>query len=251
MATEDEVNDLKRFLALLGNIDESECAFKDKPDLRVPGRSLGVEHTRFYHYDPTLPDGRQKLAQEKLHWQLLQQANQVFRRHSDQWLNLLAMFAEPFDSRKRQINHEALVLARSVLAALSRYPASETDVEIRSWQAQQRGLPFPKSLDAYRYTMVRSPGMALWAPGYSYIVPSLTIGKVEARIREKESRLLEYRTRCRTVWLLMVTDEGMPSSHLDVTDELKQHRFTTLFDRLWLLLPFPHQLIELQMERHP
>jgi hypothetical protein len=48
-----------------------------------------------------------------------------------------------------------------------------------------------------------------------------------------------------------VTDEGMPSSHLDVTDELKQHRFTTLFDRLWLLLPFPHQLIELQMERHP
>jgi len=252
MAKENEVNDLKLFLALLGDIHESECEFKDEPDLRVPDRSLGVEHTRFYQCNPTIPDGRQKLPQEKLHWQLLQQANQVFRRHSDQLLNLHAMFSEPFDSRKRDLDHEAHVLAHSVLAALSRYPASETDpVHMRSWQAQRLGLPFPKSLDAYVYNRVRTPGMALWAPGYSYMLPPLTVAEVEARIREKEGHLPEYRTRCRTIWLLMVTDAGTPSSHLDVTDELKQHRFTTLFDRLLLLLPFPRRLIELQMERHP
>ena len=144
------------------------------------------------------------------------------------------------------------MLAHSVLAALSRYAASETaPVYMQSWQAQRFGLPFPKSLDAYVYNRVLTPGMALWAPGYSYMVPSLTVEEVEARIREKESHLPEYRTRCHTIWLLMVTDAGTPSSHLDITDELEQHRFTTLFDRLLLLLPFPRQLIALQVERHP
>jgi hypothetical protein len=248
---ENEVNDLKLFLALLGDINESECEFTDEPDqvpdLRVPDRSLGVEHTRFYHCNPTIPKGRQKLPQEKLHWQLLQQANQIFRQHSDQLLNLHAMFSEPFDSRKHHLDHEAHVLAQSVLAVLSRYTASETDpVYMRSWQTQRLGLPFPKSLDAYVYNRVRTPGMALWAPGYSSMVPSLTVERVKTRIREKEGHLAEYRTRCHTIWLLMVTDAGTPSSHLDITDELKQYRFTTLFDRLWLLLPFPRQLIELQ-----
>jgi hypothetical protein len=252
VAKENEVNDLKLFLTLLGDIHESECEFQDEPDLCVPDRALGVEHTRFYHCDPTVPNGRQKRPQEKLHWQLLQQANQVCRRHSDQWLRLDAMFSEPFDSRKQHLDREACVLARSVLATLSRYPASETEpIYMWSWQAQELGIPFPKSLDAYVYNRVRTPGMALWAPGYSYMVPSLTVEKVEARIREKESHLPEYRTRCHTIWLLMVTEAGTPSSHLDVTDELKQHRFTTLFDCLLLLLPFPGQLIELQMERHP
>ena len=109
MAKEHEVNDLKLFLALLGGIDESACEFQDEPDLHVPDRSLDVEHTRFYQCDPTVPDGRQKLPQEKLPWQLLQQANQVFRRYSDQWLHVHAMFSEPFDSRKHHLDHEAHV----------------------------------------------------------------------------------------------------------------------------------------------
>jgi hypothetical protein len=255
VSRENEVNDLKRFLALLGDIDESECEFADEPDkvpdLRVPGRSLGVEHTRFYHCDPTVPDGRQKLPQEKLHWQLLQRAHAIFRGKSNQRLNLHAMFSEPFDSRQHHIDHEAHVLAHSVLAALSRYAASETSpVEMRSWQAQRLGLPFPKSLDAYVYNRVCTPGMELWAPGYSDMLPPLTVEEVEARIREKEDHLAEYRRRCHTIWLLMVVDVGMPSSHFDITDALKQHRFTTRFDRLWLLVSFPRQLIELQVERH-
>jgi hypothetical protein len=256
VSKENEVNDLKLFLALLGDIDESECEFTtdkpdDGPDLRVPGRSLGVEHTRFYQSDPTIPGGRQKLPQEKLHEELLQRAHAIFQGQSDQLLNLHAMFSEPFDSRKQHLDHEAHVLAQSVLAVLSRCPASETDsVPIYSWQAQRLGLPFPKSLDGYVYNKVRTPGMALWAPGYSYMVPSLTVEEVEARIREKETHVAAYRTRCHTIWLLIVTDAGTPSSHLDITDALKQHRFTTLFDRLFLLLPFPRQLIELQIEWH-
>jgi hypothetical protein len=253
MAKENEVNDLKLFLTLLGDIHESECEFnKEAPDLHVPDLSLGVEHTRFYQYKPTIPAGRQKLPQEKLHWQLLQQANQIFRKYSDQWLRLDAIFAEPFDSRKQHLDREARVLAHSVLAASSRYSVSETDpVYIQSWQARRRGLPFPKSLDAYMFNKVRTPGMVLWTPGYSYMLPPLTVAEVEARIHEKESHVPDYRVRCHTIWLLMVTDTGTPSSHLDVTDELKQHRFTTQFDRLFLLLWFPRQLIELQMEHHP
>jgi hypothetical protein len=100
------------------------------------------------------------------------------------------------------------------------------------------------------YNRVGDPGKELWAPGYSCMVPPLMVEEVEARIREKEGHLAEYRRRCHTIWLLMATDAGMPSSHLDITDALKQHRFTTRFDRLFLLLPSQRQLIELQVEHY-
>jgi hypothetical protein len=247
----DEKNDLKLFLELRGDVAESECEFNDNPDLRVPARSLGVEHTRILQYDPTIPEGRQKYPQEKLHAQLLQQAKQIFQRYSNQLLNLHAQFSEPFDSRRHHIDQEAQVLAQSVLLAVSRYPASETDhVILRSWEAQRIGLPFPRSLAAYIYNRVQDPAMALWAPGYSYMVQTLTLAEVEARIREKEGKLAAYRTQCQTLWLLLVMDMGTPSSHFDLPDALTQHRFPTLFDRLFLLLPFQRRLIELQVEHH-
>lgn len=247
-----EESDLKLFLELLGDIEESECEFGDKPDLLVPARSLGIEHTRLYHCNPTIPKGRQKYPQEKLHWQLLQKANQIFKRDSDQSLILHANFSEPFDSRRDQLDHEVQVLAQSVLAAVSRYPASETEhVTLRSWEARRLGLPFPKSLTAYIYNRVQDPRKVLWAPGYCYMEPTLTLGQVEERIHEKEGRLAAYRTQCQMMWLLLVMDTGTPSSHFDLPDWLKQHRFPTLFDRLFLLLPFQRRLLELQVGPNP
>jgi hypothetical protein len=251
MANKDnEIRDLQLFLTLLGDIPESACVFQDAPDLYVPDRALGIEHTRFYHDDPCVAAGRQKRPQEKLHDELLQRAQEVFRSYSDEWLRLDVSFTEPFNSRKYDLDSEARALAHSVLAALSRYPAPETrSLSIKRWQADRLGIPFPKSLDAYILDRVRSPGLELWAAGYSYMLPPLTVGAVEARIREKERHLPQYRTRCQTTWLLMATDTGLPSSHLEVTDALKQHLFTTLFDRLWLLLLFPRQLIPLITHR--
>jgi hypothetical protein len=249
--TDNQKNDLRLFLELFGGIDESSCEFTDVPDLivRHNGKVVGIEHTRLYREDLAIPSGRHLRPQEKIHWRLVERANEIFQQLSNRRLWLYVTFKEPFNYRQCDIEHEATVLAQSVLAVSSRFPTSDTDhsvICIHSWQAQQLGLPFPAGVDAYDFTVVRKPGLGLWAPAYGYTVPTLTAPHLEPVIREKETHLVRYRSRCATVWLLVVTDAGLPSSHFDITDPLERHVFTSAFDRIFLLTAFQRRLIELR-----
>jgi hypothetical protein len=177
--TDNQKNDLCLFLELFGGLDESSCEFTDVPDLvvRHNGKSVGIEHTRLYREDPTIPAGRQQRPQEKIHWPLVERANEIFQQLSNRLLWLYVTFKEPFNYRQYNIEHEATILAQSVLAALSRSPASDTGesvVRMQSWQAEQHGLPFRAGVDAYDFTVVRKPCLELWAPAYGGAVPTLT-----------------------------------------------------------------------------
>jgi hypothetical protein len=170
---------------------------------------------------------------------------------SNRLLLLDVTFKEPFNYRQRNVEHEAALLAQSVLVALSRIPASDTGesfVHIRSWQAQQVGLPFPTGIGGYDFIFVYKPGMENWAPVYGGAVPSLTPQQLEVVIREKETRLDRYRSQCATVWLVVVTDAGLPSSHFDIAEALEHHLFRYSSDRIFLLTPFQRRLIELRTE---
>ena len=251
---ENQKNDLCLFLELFGELDESSCEFTDVPDLivRYNGKVVVIEHTRLYREDPTIPAGRQLRPQEKIHWRLVERANEIFQQRSNRFLWLYVTFKEPFNHRQYDIEHEATILAQSVLAVLSRSPASDTGesaVRIQSWKAQQLGLPFPAGVDAYDFTVVHKPGLELWAPTYGGAVPTLTAQQLEVVIREKETRLVRYRSRCATVWLLVVTDAGLPSSHFDITEALEHHVFTSGFDSIFLLTPFQRRLSELRTQR--
>jgi hypothetical protein len=221
---DNQKNDLCLFLELFDGLDESSCEFTDVPDLIVHHNGkkvVGIEHTRLYREDPMIPAGRQLRPQEKIHWRLVERANEIFHQLSARLLWLYVIFKEPFNYRQYDIEHEATILAQSVLEALSRSPASDTGgsvVRIQSWKAQQLGLPFPAGVDTYDFTVVRKPGLELWAPAYGGVVPTLTAQQLEVVIREKETRLVRYRSRCATVCLLVVTDAGLPSSHFDITD---------------------------------
>ena len=252
--TDNQKNDLCLFLELFGEIDESSCEFTDVPDLLVRhnGRIVGIEHTRLYREDLATPSGRQLRPQEKIHWRLVERANEIFQQLSHRHLWLYVTFKEPFNYRERDLEHEAMLLAQSVLAALSRFPASgprHSVIRMHSWQAQQLGLPFPAGVDAYDFIAVCESGLELWAPAYGYAVPTLTAQQLEPVIREKETRLERYQSRCATVWLLVVTDAGLPSSHFDITGALERHVFTSAFDRIFLLAPFQRRLIELHTQR--
>jgi len=122
----------------------------------------------------------------------------------------------------------------------------ESVVRIQSWKAQQLGLPFPAGVDAYDFTVVRKPSLELWASAYGGAVPTLTPQHLEGVIRDKETRLGRYRSRCDTNWLLVVTDAGLPSSHFDITEALAHHVFASAFDRVFLLTPIQRRLMELR-----
>jgi len=247
-------SDLCLFLERFGGLDASSCEFTDVPDLiiRYNGTVVGIEHTRLYREDPAIPAGRQLRPQEKIHWRLVERANELFQQRSDRRLWLSVIFKEPFNYRQDEIDRDATLLVQSVLTALSRSQGADTGesvVRMQSWKAQQLGLPFPAGVDAYDFTVVHKPGLELWAPVYGGPVPTLTALQLEAVIRGKESRLRRYRSRCATAWLLVVTDAGLPSSHFDITEALEQHVFASGFDRIFLLTPFLRRLSELRSYR--
>jgi hypothetical protein len=157
-------NDLRLFIELFGGIDESWCTFRDDPDLLINlhGTVIGVEHTRVHREDPDIPStsAGQPYPQDKIQWRIIERAHEIFRLSSDQLLRLDVSFKEPSIYRAgNDIEREAHALAQSIRVALSRFPASDPDhpdVFIQAWQMQQRGLPFPRGVESYICSLVRT-----------------------------------------------------------------------------------------------
>lgn len=98
--------DLRAFLELFGEIDESIVEFTDVPDLlaRCDGYTLGVEHTRIYVNDPTLTSGRQRKPQELIQQEIIDKAHALFRQESSIPLWLTVTFEEPFNHRSGEVD---------------------------------------------------------------------------------------------------------------------------------------------------
>ena len=96
-----ERNDLSLFVEMIGGIAESQCEFSDRPDLlvKMDSRVIGIEHTRLYREDESIPSGRQLLPQERLHWQIVDRACQKFRGKQLTPVLLYVEFSEPFNSQ--------------------------------------------------------------------------------------------------------------------------------------------------------
>jgi hypothetical protein len=255
-------NDLRLFIKLFGGIDEPWCIFADETEIKSPdllinlhGTIIGVEHTRVYWEDPDIPStsAAQPYPQEKFQWRIVKRAREIFRLSSDQLLVLYVSFKEPSSYRAgNDIEREAHALAQSILAALSRFPASDPDhpvVFIQAWQMQQLGLPFPRGVESYNYSLVRTANQEFWSSAGAYMVPDLTVQRIEKVICGKEARLDSYRQRCERIWLLLATDSGLPSSNFDVPSVLIHHRFTTRFDQLFLLELFPRRLTKIHVRQ--
>lgn len=247
-------NDLRAFLTVFGEIEESECEFTDVPDLLVQYRDhiVGVEHTRVYSKNPSLAWGRQRRPQEKIHIRILDLAHSIFKQKSSISLWLSVTFTEPFDYRTKDIDEVAKELAEAMLTALQynrRLVQPKVLMHLESWQFHRRKLPFPRGIRAIHYTVENDPGMEVWGPSYGYGVPALYIDEVKTIIEAKDARVSEYRKRCDEIWLLIVTDLGMPSSHFRIADDVPHHIFRTQFNRLFLLFGGNSQLLELQTGR--
>ena len=248
-----ERNDLSLFVEMIGGIAESQCEFSDRPDLlvKMDSRVIGIEHTRLYREDKGIPSGRQLLPQERLHWQIVDLACQNFRRKRPTPLQLYVEFNEPFNSMKTEIQKLATALAGAVEWSLHEHrPRDGEVVEVWQWQAERRGVQWPDGIRHFSYCTVR-PEFEVWGPNYGYAVPGVSIDLIEERLRDKESRLDEYRRRCDEVWLLIVTDTGTPASHFEVPDSVVSATYSTGFDRVYLLTIFHRSLLRLSTTVFP
>jgi hypothetical protein len=130
-----ERDDLRLFVEMLGGIDESQCEFSDRPDLLVNtgSRVIGIEHTRLYREDEAIPSGRQLLPQERLHWEIVDEACQRFRGRHPTPLQLYVEFKEPFNSKKSDVASLGSALACAVEWSLHEHRPLEGEV-VWVWQ---------------------------------------------------------------------------------------------------------------------
>ena len=246
---DDERNDLTTFVSLLDEFEPSACRFADAPDLLIhaPGATIGVEHTRLYREDASLPSGRQLRPQERIQGEIVERARESFRGRAGDSLYVTVKFSEPSDLRVKDVAKISDQLAEAVLHSLliaGRRGRYEQTFTVGSWHFRRRKAPFPPGVD-YFMLKITEPRFELWGPAYGYTVPHLTVGDISATIDSKESRLPTYLSRCASAWLLMVTDAGMPSSHAKVPIEVREHRYTSAFARVFLMSLFTQQLVEL------
>lgn len=248
---EAQESDLRAFLKLFREMDESQCEFTDVPDLlcQHQSRIIGVEHTRLYHESTTLAVGQQRKPQELLHVKIVRTAQQIFKQQSSVPLWLAVTFTEPYNLRKRDVSEIAQSLADVVFTSVSTGVdlfQRLTITTVSPWDYEHERRPFPQGVQAIHYTVQDNPKYEVWGPTYGYGVPDLAVEGIEATISVKDARVLEYRKRCDQAWLLMVTNLGMPSSHFTIGEEVLRNTFSTGFDRLFLLTDGNSQLIELK-----
>lgn len=243
---------LKLFLDIYApEVDQSQCTFSDSPDLLVQAEKIiGIEHTRFYREEDALATGEQLRPQEKLHFELVTLAHQLFRQQSDILLYLTVLFDSEYKYNRRSIAAAARTLAELIHLFLEQNQLiieSGKFVSFDHWDARNYGLPWPKGVMSCMLSKVEKPKYEFWSPGYAYMVPELQIHHIASIIASKEKRLSEYRARCDEIWLLIVTDIGMPSSHVDVAKVVQNKMWNTRFDKVFVLLYAIAELIELQL----
>ncbi len=246
-----ERRELETFVRLLGEFDAAVCEFSDRPDLIIRGTAalVGVEHTRIFRNSPELPSGRQRKPQERFQQQIADRARATFRQTSSLALYLTVSFAEPSDYRARDVSTVGDELAQSVSQVLRLSGAQalqDRDIRIEEWDLRSRGYPFPRGVDSFHFKIHTNPAYELWGPAYGYAVPKLSVEAVEDVIERKEKRIGEYLSRCERVWLLIVTDTGMPSSHYEVPEEVTEYQYQTQFERLFVMTCFHSSLVQLK-----
>lgn len=249
-AREVEKGDLSAFADVYGITNHE---FRDKPDLIFyeKNREIGVEHRRIYVNDVKLATGGQLLPQEKIHWAIIDQARDIFRRKSTLHLWVITMFTIGVSNyRKADIADTAKLLANTILEDINVHqpvvPRERRQIYVGG--LKYRGLPYPKGIVSISYSVEEDPKMDAWGPSYGYGVPELTPEILQASIDTKNEKIVGYR-QCDEMWLLMVTDAGMPSSHFRIPDTLVRFDYDTQFDRLFLFIRAENRPVELRVRQ--
>lgn len=242
---------MERFIGLLDEFNADACEFADRPDLVIREMSplVGVEHTRIFLNNEDLPSGRQKKRQEKFHQQITDRAHATFRQTSTLPLNVVVSFRDSYDYRAPDISAIGDELALTVSRAIRLVGPNalvDRDVRVEDWQLKSRGYQFPRGIESFHFKMEKNSAYELWGPAYGYAVPNLSVGDIKTVIERKEAWIGEYLSRCERVWLLIVTDTGMPSSHYSVPNQVIEYSYKTEFESLFVMTCFHGALFELK-----
>ncbi len=252
---EQEILHLSRFANIFSEFPKGALDFGDKPDLIVHTDTgdLGIEHTQLFRVESS-PGIVLPQAQERLQERVVARARHLFEERGGGMLWLYVQFSGDDNNalNKHIVDEIALRLADVMVHAVQLPGYKPKDghwQDLERWDYDLR-FPnlFPAQVDQVSFQIVDRPGFVLWGVPRGCFVPEITAHYIQKKIHGKEQKRESYLTRCSEVWLLMVAENGVPSSYFNISPDVAEFTFQSNFDRVFYFENFDSKIIELKIE---
>lgn len=152
-------------------------------------------------------------------------------------LKFLALHSEPlvvnffFHAGKYPSTIEVEELAHRASALIANRTPQNLFEHIRLGHEQLENYGLEKYVSAIQILRVSNERQSLWSFQESGVVDG-QINELRNLIASKEARVGDYLQHCDKVWLVIVADGRHISSMVEFDDDVRQHPFSTRFDRI-------------------
>lgn len=217
----------------------------EAPDviIQIGAVRTGVEVTEIFRDSRSRSMSLQ--AREAFAHHVLMRAKQTYIESGGVPASVSVHFSLNYDLRK--IQRDAL---SSQLAAFVRSLGVGPD-QLKQWRSTGIDDPLPEAVNFVQAYGFPAGSLAHhWSAPSAGWVATLTPQILQSRIDEKSRLLVNYRSRIRENWLLLVSDGARPSQFFDPPTDEVARAVTSPFDRTFYLASFKGIAIELGTTRH-
>jgi hypothetical protein len=234
-----EVHQLRLFMNLVPDFPDGRVSANEEPDFLITGptSTVGIELTALYRQAASGAMPAQ--ASEAMSQRTIERAGSIYAARGGEPVQcILTMTGAHI--KKDEVETLGSIIADFVQMMI---PAENTAVEIDDISSMPVIAPYVASLSIRRFGFMTKPFFgasgALW-------VPPLTQSDIAGVLLAKDPKHLAYRKKCDVVWLVIVIGYGATSTWYDAVKGIESFRFSTAFDRIYVLDGFGPKLHQLQ-----
>jgi len=233
-----EIANFENFLHL-GSIrfDRYQSQRPPEPDIIAwkGGRQFGIEITNFHRES----EKRRESEEDRI----LEAALELYNRGNGPALLLHAMWTHHFIAHKKDREQIAEKIAA---LALRHHPAPDSWVTLDWHQFDHDLMTVVDHISMYG---MPKASVGHWSAARGRFVPQWNVIQLQSQIDRKNDKTKQYRKPYFEVWLLIVSPFGTPSAWMEVGEEIRNARFVSSFDKVFLLSSFPLAVVELRSNR--
>jgi len=226
-----------------------EHKIKEKPDFLIKGKDnvLGIEHTEFFrkksHKEKHSPRKKEAFREK-----IISDAQNLCEQRGVSPLEVKVLFKSLEHLSGEKVQAE---LSESIANSVE-HACHEKREGIFRLTGSELGIP-----EIYLISVIRGTldGQTWRIKHWWYEVKASWINRnfiseLQACINWKNDRYIEYRGKCGQCWLLIVTNRSKDSQAFEITKEILQYKYTSLFERTFYMEVLFKEIYELTTTRN-
>lgn len=228
MQKEREQWQVARFKNTCPEFPQGEILPTEEPDFLVEssGVKVGIELTGLYRTDSDNKLPRQ--ASESLRKQIVDRAQSLYKEAGGPELWVSVYFSAFESLSKSRVPHIASRLESLVRAA---NVADDGNVRLEAdWDTPD----FHDEINSIHIRRLAILTKGFWNVPDAAFVPDCEPNQIQELIDKKNKRLTSYRNYCDVIWLVIVVDGFALSSTVNFREAVRNHSFTSDFDRVFI-----------------